>query len=130
MIAYDVTVTRDGTLWAAVVDGLPSHVVGATDVEHFADLDIDVRDLVAGLTDADPESFDLRWRYLVNGNDVTGLFTALAGSEHAYQTATSARDSARRELIRALSSAHMSQSVIGDVLGLSHQRVHQLVKAG
>jgi hypothetical protein len=61
VITYDVTVTRDGTLWAAVVDGLPSHFVGATDVERFADLDLEVRDLVAGLTDADPESFDLRW---------------------------------------------------------------------
>lgn len=48
MTAYHVTVTRDSGLWAAVVDGLPPHVVGATDVERFADLDVEVRDLIAG----------------------------------------------------------------------------------
>jgi hypothetical protein len=35
MTSYDVTVTRDGSLWAAVVDGLPPNVVGATDSVTF-----------------------------------------------------------------------------------------------
>lgn len=48
MTSYDVTVTRDDNLWVALVDG-----VGATDVEHFSDLDVEVRDYVAGVTDAD-----------------------------------------------------------------------------
>jgi hypothetical protein len=43
MITYAVIVTRDGSLWAAVVDGLPPHVIGATDVERFADLDVRAR---------------------------------------------------------------------------------------
>jgi hypothetical protein len=129
MTTYHVTVTRDSGLWAAMIDGLPSQMISATDVERFAELDLEVRDLVAGLTDVNPDSFDLTWKYVVNGHDVTGLLTALAGSERAYQNAVTAREAARRELIRAFSGAHMSQSVIGDVLGLSHQRVHQLIKA-
>jgi hypothetical protein len=71
MTSYDVNVTRDGSLWAAVVVGLPTHVVGATDVEHFADLDTEVRDLIAGLTDAAPGSLDLRWQYVGGGRAVT-----------------------------------------------------------
>lgn len=39
---------QQSSLWAALVDD-----VGATDVEHFSDLDVEVRDYVAGVTDAD-----------------------------------------------------------------------------
>jgi hypothetical protein len=130
MTVYEVTVTRDDGLWAAVISGLPPHVIGATDVERFADLDIEVRDLVAGLTDADPHGFGLAWRYVLGGQDVTSLIIDLAGSEHAYARAAAARDAARRQVIRALLDARLSQSAIGDVLGLSHQRIHQLTKAG
>jgi hypothetical protein len=129
MTSYDVTVTRDGGLWAAVIDGLPSRMVGATDVERFADLDVEVRDLIAGLTDTTPDSFGLRWRYVTDDRDVTSLLEALFASELAYTAAAAARDAARREVILALADGHLSQSAIGDVVGLSHQRVHQLIKA-
>jgi len=130
MTIYDVTVTRDSGLWAAVISGLPSRMVGATDVERFADLDVEVRDLVAGLTDSAPDSFALRWRYVTDGQDVTSLLETLFASELAYAQAAAARDAARREVIVSLADAHLSQSAIGDVLGLSHQRVHQLLRAG
>lgn len=130
MTIYEVTVTRDDGLWAAVIDGLPPHVIGATDVERFGDLEVEVRDLIAGLTDTDPDSFALAWRYVFGGQDVTSLIIDLSGSEHAYAEAAAARDAARREVIRVLLNARLSQSAIGDVLGLSHQRIHQLAKAG
>jgi hypothetical protein len=130
MTTYDVTVTRDSGLWAAVVTGLPPHVVGATDVERFADIDVEVRDLIAGLTDSAPDSFGLRWRYVIDGSDVTSLLESLFASELAYANAAAARDTARSQAIHALAHAHLSQTAIGDVLGLSHQRVHQLLKAG
>jgi hypothetical protein len=129
MTTYEVIVTRDSGLWAAVVSGLPPRMVGATDVDRFADLDQEVRDLIAGLTDSAPDSFRLRWRYVIDGRDVTSLLEALFGSELAYAAAATARDAARRDIIRVFSDAHLSQSAIGDVLGLSHQRVHQLIRA-
>jgi hypothetical protein len=58
---YGVTVTREDQLWTAAIDGLPPHVVGVTDVEHLADLEVEVRDLVAGLTDSEPNAFVLSW---------------------------------------------------------------------
>jgi hypothetical protein len=59
--AYRVTVTREDQLWTAAVDGLRPHMVGVTDVERFADLEVEVRDLVAGLTDSEPNAFVLSW---------------------------------------------------------------------
>jgi len=55
---YEVTVSREDDLWVAVVAGL---VPAATDVEHFGDLETEVRDLIAGLTDSDPDDFALTW---------------------------------------------------------------------
>src|SRR6266545_1982877 len=56
--AWGVTITREDGLWVAVVNGLTG---GATDVEHFTELDSEVRDLIAGLTDVDPHEFDVEW---------------------------------------------------------------------
>jgi len=130
MTSYDVTVTRDSGLWVADIAGMPPRMVGVTDVERFSDLDVEVRDLIAGLTDTDPDSFDLTWRYVIDGRDITREVEMLARSEVAYRHAGAERDTARREVIRAMADAQLSQGVIGDVLGLSHQRVHQLLKAG
>lgn len=59
---YEVRMTREDNLWVADVRGLPPHLIGATDVERFADLDGEVRDLIAGLTDTDPDDFAIAWR--------------------------------------------------------------------
>ncbi len=60
MITYEVTVTRADDLWIADIAGLTA----ATEVQQFADLAVEVRDLVAGLTDSDPDDFDLRWHHV------------------------------------------------------------------
>jgi DNA-directed RNA polymerase specialized sigma subunit len=129
MTTYRVTVTRDSDVWAAVVDDLPPHVIGATDVEHFAELEPEVRDLVAALTDSDLYDFDLDWRIVIDGRDVTEEITMLGQAEAALTDAAAMRDNARNSALKALADTGLSQAAIGDVLGVSHQRVHQLLKA-
>lgn len=46
MATYEVTVRREGGLWAVVIDGLPPHVIGAMDIDRFADLDAGVREVL------------------------------------------------------------------------------------
>jgi hypothetical protein len=130
MTTYEVTVRREGGLWAVVINGLPPNVIGATDVDRFADLDAEVRELIADLTDADPGSFSLFWQYVIGDEDVTIEVTRLRHAEQALRQATGERDEARRAAIEALTSAEVSQAVIGDVLGLSHQRIHQMLRTG
>jgi hypothetical protein len=125
MTTYDVTVYREDDLWVADIPDL----VAATDMFRFADLDVEVRDLVSGLTDVDPGSIDLRWRYRAGDDDVTELIEGLFEVELDIQHGTARRDALRQEIISRMSAAGLSQRVIGDVLGLSHQRVHQLAKA-
>ena len=60
MTTYAVTLSRDEQVWVAVVAGLAG---GATETRHLDHLQAEVRDLIAGLTDADADSFDLTWQY-------------------------------------------------------------------
>lgn len=47
----------------------------------------------------------------------------------AEATKAAERDAARLDAINAVKSAGLSQRVAADVVGLSHQRVHQLVNS-
>ena len=124
MPAYDVIVFREEELWVAdIVD------LGVTDMLHFTELDVQVRDYVSGMTDVDPDSFDLRWHYRAGEDEVTAPIEELSKVEAALAELTARHDALRREIIARMSAAGLSQRAIGDVLGLSHQRVNQLARA-
>jgi hypothetical protein len=121
--AYDVTISRDDNLWVATVHGLPPHLLAVTDVEHFADLDVEVRDLIAGLIDTDPGDFAINWRYEVDGHDVTDRFHRFLAVESELreqlrraQELQEARDAERLALLRDLAQAGLSQRAIGDAI--------------
>ena len=125
---YRVTVEREDQLWTAFVEGLPSGAFGATDTERFADLDDMVRDLIATLTDAEPDSFDLTWRFVQNGVDYTVEIEQAHAASAALHEAEAAHEKARGAAVAAMVGAGLSQRAIGDALGLSYQRVGQLVR--
>jgi len=126
---YEVCVTREDNLWVADVRGLPPHLIGATDVERFADLDGEVRDLIAGLTDAEPDDVAIDWHYEVNGTDVTEKLARFLAVESELRARLAEHDAARIDAVRQLTAAGLSQRAVGDVLGVSHQRVNQLVNS-
>ena len=128
MSSYQVEVTREDGRWVADI-WAPELGPAATDTLHFADLEAEVRDLIAGLTDSKPEDFELTWRYMIGGADRTETISRLLKAEVGLQKATQAHEEARRAVLQELASAGLSQAVIGDVLGVSHQRVHQLLRA-
>lgn len=123
MTRYEVQVYREDELWVADVGD-----VGVTDMLRFADVDVEVRDYVSGMTDVEPDGFDLRWHYRAGDDDVTDLIEGLTEVEIDMQHTTARRDTLRQEIISRMSAAGLSQRAIGDVLGLSHQRVHQLAR--
>jgi DNA-directed RNA polymerase specialized sigma24 family protein len=60
---------------------------------------------------------------------VTPAVTKLLEAEAELRNATHAREEARSQALRELAGTGLPQSAIGDILGVSHQRVHQLLKA-
>lgn len=128
-MTYRVTVTRQDGVWFADVDGLPAHLIGATDVPRFADLDVEVRDLLAGLLGREPEDLDIGFTVLFGGTDVSNAVAELDEVVTALEAAEDRRDELRAELIRAGAAAGLSQAAIADVVGVSQQRVAQLSRA-
>lgn len=122
--AYSVVVTREDGLWVAIVDGLPA---GATDVEKFEELDDVVRDMIAFLADIEPDTFWIDWRYRLGTQDLTVLIENLREWEHLAEQAARHRDATRRAVVESMRSAGLSYREIADVVGLSHQRIGQLV---
>lgn len=56
-MTYDVHVSREGDLWVADIPAL----IAAVDTLRREDLDMEVRGMIAGLTDADPDAVQITW---------------------------------------------------------------------
>lgn len=121
---YSVVVSREEELWVAVVDSIPA---GATDVERFEDLPDAVSDMIATLVDAEPDEFWIDWHYRQGDHDFTDLIEQLREWEKLAERAARNRDITRRAVVEAMHSAGLSYREIADVIGVSHQRVGQLL---
>ena len=126
-VRYRVTVTREGRWWVGEVEGL---VGGATEVTRLADLDVEVRDLIGGLLDVDDDSFDLDYDLsAIVGNEGQAMWEAFASERaHVYE-ARRKLEADRLAALRALADAGVSVRDSAALVGLSHQRVSQLLNA-
>lgn len=122
--SYDVTVFREEELWVADI-----HDLGATDMLHFAELELYVRDYVSGMTDVEPGSFDLRWFYRGTEEGPTERLDELSEISAVLAELDLRHDALRREIIGRLSAAGLSRQAIGDVLDVPRQRVDELADA-
>jgi hypothetical protein len=122
MTSYTVTVSREEPWWVAVVGGLAG---GATEVRRLNQLETEVRDLIAGLTDSSEDAFELDWNYDLPpelARPVRQFVEARArrqAAEHDYAAA-------QQRAVDALTAAHVSVRDAAELLGLSYQRVAQI----
>jgi hypothetical protein len=121
---YHVTVTREGRFWVAVVDGL---LGGATETRRLADLDIEVRDLISGLTDADPDSFELDfdWESAFSPAVTLAVHRVITARERLREAEQESAD-AQREAAQTLISAEVSVRDSAWLLRVSPGWVSQL----
>lgn len=122
---YHVRAERSGRFWAVHVTDLDLW----TQARHLRELEVMARDLIAGQLDVSENSFEL---------DVD-IVTPPAAAEHL---ARSAELAAEAELTRARATAEIRAAArllhdgglamrdVGELLGLSHQRVQQLLASG
>ena len=94
-----------------------SGLIGVTDVGRFADLEVEVRDLVASLTDTDPDAFDLTWHYTQDGHDYYVFSRPTSGSGGSPRLRRTATASLRRGTGDGPGGA--LQRAIRDALGVS-----------
>jgi hypothetical protein len=122
--AFDIDVTREAGYWVAVARGVRG---GATEARRLADLDVEVRDLLSGLLDVDPDTMELTWHY------DTALPATAVDRVRAWIEAQVALEGARREyenaqtrVVEELTRADVSVRDAAVLTGLSFQRVQQV----
>jgi hypothetical protein len=122
--AFDIDVTREAGYWVAVARGVRG---GATEARRLADLDVEVRDLLSGLLDADPDTMELTWHY------DRALPATAVDRVRSWIEAQAALDGARREyenaqtqVVEELTRADVSVRDAAVLTGLSFQRVQQV----
>ena len=109
------------------VDGL---VGAATETARLADLEVEVRDLLARLLDADDDDFELTWDMsAVLGGEGQAVWQAHQSERDNLAVLERRVEADRLATLRALHDAEVSLRDSAALVGLSHQRVAQLVSA-
>ncbi|HZM64908.1 MAG TPA: hypothetical protein VFC16_01245 [Nakamurella sp.] len=125
MTTYTVSVTREGRWWIVRVPEIDQ----VTQVRRLSEVTKAARELIAVTLDVPMSKVRVRVRVERVGavEDVTGRAEAIR-REHARadELARRAQDESK-ELARQLAGAHVPMRDIGELLGVSHQRVHQLI---
>ncbi|MGI9017894.1 MAG: hypothetical protein ACR2HR_12445 [Euzebya sp.] len=124
---YDVTATRSGDWWAIeVTSGLPTNMLGVSQARRLTDVEGVARSLIGDLLEV-PAT-------LVEVNVLIELPPELQQMVELYRDADLVEDAARSEAASARSraavaflKAHLTMREAGEVLGVSHQRIKQLV---
>lgn len=124
MSTYDVTVHREDDYWVGVVTGVRG---GATEARTLEGLRVEVTDLLAGLLDVSEDDLALRWHYTGELGAIASRLEDLAETRARAQAARSDYEQVLRETVRAMSSLGLSRRDTSSLVGVSHQRVQQLV---
>lgn len=121
---YKATVERGERYWLVTVDG-----VGMTQARNLREVPEMIRDLVTTVLDVAPDSFRVQWAIELSPEVLLHLSRAKSLREESKR----AQSEAARELrlaARTLREQNLPLRDIGEVLGVSYQRAHQLVSAG
>jgi len=128
---YQVRIWQEGGWWLARVmaasDGADTSPLNAlTQARNLAKIESMGRDLIATILDADDDSFDVRFEYLLPGE--SGDLVCQARGARAWLDAAQALWQERSEAAaRALTEEGYSLREVATLLGLSHQRVDQIL---
>ena len=126
-ITYDVVTTRSGDWWEIeVTSGLPTNILGVSQARRLAQVPDVARQLIADLLEVDPRQVDVNVR--------VELVPELQQLIDQYEEATVMEDAARTGAAHARSrsaaallDARLTMRDAAILLGISHQRVKQLV---
>jgi len=120
MSDYDVTLKREGKFWLIYVDG----VRGLTQARRYSEVELMAREYISLTCDEDFDEVSIR-RIRIDG--VTQDVDQAAADRARARELEASASFAIREAARRLRAESVPLTEIGAILGVSHQRVHQLI---
>lgn len=123
MSTFNVAVTREDGYWVGVVEGLRG---GATEARTLAGLDVELVDLIQGLLDLDEDEVTLN---LDMGEDVSPVVERLIEAQEEMLRAKDEYEARQIHAVRLLADKHISARDSAKLIGVSHQRVSQLLNS-
>ncbi len=125
---YKATATRGtGTWWEIeITHGLPANTAGYSQCRRLTEVEPTAKTVIADLTGADVNSIDVE----IHVNLPEALHAKVDAMRKAAEDERNAQELAARrrtEAATALMDADMTMREAGHVLGVSHQRIKQLV---
>ncbi len=133
---YRVVVSREDPWWVAVAhgDGLPAHGA-ATETRTISDLEDNVRDLIVLRTNADlhmsyeraAELIDVQWSYDLPPDAAAALRDYHESKRELAAAQARYAESERQAASVLRSETRASLRDVAALMGISHQRVHQLL---
>lgn len=119
---YTAIVERDQQFWMVTVP----EVGRVTQARHLREVDTMARDLIALMDDIAPDSFGLTVQIMLPEEVREHLDRAEELRRDAAEANHKAAEESR-EAVRELRELGLTIRDVGDALGVSHQRAHQLV---
>lgn len=121
-MTHRATVERDGRFWMVRVED-----VGTTQARHLRELDAMARDLVAVMTEVEPEDVgEIEYEFVLPRSVRSHLERAAVLHEESARARSKAA-AETRAAARELADQGLTVRDIGRLLGVSHQRAHQLL---
>lgn len=127
MTAYEATVIRDGKWWMV---SIPS-IDGLTQARRLREAAEMAREYIAASEDVPLESVtvDLTFAPIAGIDHIADKITAITESRKRAAELEQAASRQATELARSLTAADIPVRDIGAMLGVSHQRAHQLISS-
>ena len=126
-ITYDVIATRSGEWWTIEVSsGLPANVLGVSQVRRLTEIHTVTRNLIGDLLEIDSHEVEVNVVVQLPPElqDMVELYRDAGIVEHVARTEAAL---ARSRAASALLNADLTMRETAEVLGVSHQRIKQLV---
>jgi hypothetical protein len=120
---YDITVTREGRWWMVEVPALDL----LTQARRVSEIETMAREIIAVTRDVKMSDVEVDiTAFIVDGVDMLTVINDVRAKRDAAEAAERAAGEAMRDAVRALTSHSAPVRDVGELLGVSHQRVSQL----
>ena len=121
MTSYDVTIAKEGKYWLVRIPAID----GLTQARNYAEVELMAREYISLVRDVDLAEVSIA-SVAVEG--VSEVIRQAAEERARAKELESAASRRVREAAKSLRSSGVSLVDIGAILGVSHQRVHQLIE--